>query len=392
VTAELQKKYMAILFADTHGYSSLTVAQLNTFLVNVLPLLGEVLDKYKPDDQNSWGDGIVAFFSDAKAAVRCALDIRDLFRNSNWTDLQLPNELKIRVALHFGPIFLGADPIRKRDGFVGTQINLAARIEPIVPEESVFATNTFFEILRRDEDPKIQFEALGMVELAKGWGAEPLFHVSRKSEGLGGYKIQTPAVSAVANRRPVERLTTRDQLREPAIGLSWSSVEQRCRTDLLVAGWSCRGVHLGTTRDTFLHLARSGRKVQFLIYDPTVLEKSTLKLGPVCNVGPGFVHSDVRKGLDDVSQLIEMAGGGSENIEVRLTDWFIAWSAVAVDRSSSDGILQIELYHYLNPYKVLNHLDKRVELILDPRSEFYEGFRGSLDTMWDNAEKPQAKK
>src|SRR5205085_83817 len=121
-------------------------------------------------------------------------------------------------------------------------------------------------------------------------------------------------------------------------------------------------------------LASSGRKVRFLMYDPRVASKScTLNLDPVCNVGPEFIGHDFRKGVQDVEHLIKQAGAHAANIEVRLTNWFLAWSAVAVDRSTEQGLLQIELYHYSNPYKVDQHLDRRVELLLEPSSRFYSG-------------------
>jgi hypothetical protein len=145
-------------------------------------------------------------------------------------------------------------------------------------------------------------------------------------------------------------------------------------------------VNVSTKRDFFIRLASSNRTVQFLVYEPKVLENCSINLGPVCNVGPEYVHHDVNKGLEDVRELIRLANSKARTrIELRVTDWLIAWSAVGVDISAESGMIQVELYLYMNPFHAPNHLDKRIEMLLTPRSRFYEGFRASLDAIWRSA-------
>jgi len=382
--ATLEKQAMAILFADAHGYSKLTAEELNAYLTEALPRIALVLKKHNHFQANSWGDGIVAFFKSASDAGRCALEIRDLFNNERWSALQLPSDLKVRIALHFGTIFVGKDPIQGRRGFVGSNINLAARIEPVATDFSVYATDTFVQILKGESDDKIKYDYYGIRELAKNWGPQKLYRLRWESDTPAEYRaILTPPKDTPIE--PVEWLIFREQLRNPIFGLSWASIGQRCKKELLIIGWSCRGIHLGKTRDTFLNLAKAGRKVSFLIFDPTILQRPGINLGPVCNVEPDYVHSDVVKALDDIAQLFRMAGEWKKNLELRLTSWLIAWSAVAIDRESPDGLLQIESYHYMNPHGLVEHLDKRPELVLARESIFYEGFYRSIDAIWESS-------
>jgi class 3 adenylate cyclase len=380
----LRKEPMAILFADAHGYSKLTAEELNAYLTHVLPRIAAILKKHKRFQANSWGDGIVSFFKSASDAARCALEIRDLFNNESWSSLHLPSDLRVRIALHFGTIFVGSDPIQERRGFVGSNINLAARIEPVATDFSVYATDTFVQILKGESDQKVKYDYYGVKELAKNWGPQKLYRLRWESNPQAEYRaILTPPKDSPIE--PVEWLIFREQLRNPVFGLSWAAVEQRCKRDLLIIGWSCRGIHLGKSRDTFLNLAKAGREVSFLIFDPSILRSSSINLGPVCNVEPDYVHSDVVKAIDDIAQLFTMAGKWKKNLTLRLTSWLIAWSAVAIDRASPDGLLQIENYHYMNPYGLPEHLDKRPELVLATESVFYEGFRRSVDAIWASA-------
>jgi hypothetical protein len=95
-------------------------------------------------------------------------------------------------------------------------------------------------------------------------------------------------------------------------------------------------------------------------------------------------HPFFRSLVEELKKIIDPAYW--DYLEVRGTKWFMAWSAVAVDREKAGGVLQVELYHYNNPYAVPEHLDKRVNLIFKANSPMYQGFSGSVKNMWDAAE------
>src|SRR5689334_2702243 len=93
---KLPVEMLAILFADTRGYGRLAEPQLRSFFTDVLPAIAAHLDVRECVDANSWGDGIVAFFKDAKSAARCALAIRDYYAQADFANMGLPEELSVR--------------------------------------------------------------------------------------------------------------------------------------------------------------------------------------------------------------------------------------------------------------------------------------------------------
>lgn len=69
---------------------------------------------------NTWVDGIYAAFTDADAAVACALALQKTA--SAARDSRFPIDIGLRLAAHFGPVFPVTDPITKRSTFLGTNV------------------------------------------------------------------------------------------------------------------------------------------------------------------------------------------------------------------------------------------------------------------------------
>ena len=177
-----QRKMAAILFGDVKGYSALTELQIKTFAETALYEMAEPLKDHSPFYLNTWGDAVVAAFDDPLAAVKCALDLRDLFNNTNWAEKNLPSSLKLRLSLHAGVLFIGEDPIKGGSGLAGTQVNLAARIEPITRAGQVWATSQFVALFQQCQDDTIAYDDLGERPLAKRWGSERLYRFRRSME------------------------------------------------------------------------------------------------------------------------------------------------------------------------------------------------------------------
>ncbi|OYR81952.1 hypothetical protein DJ71_12625, partial [Halorubrum sp. E3] len=181
----LNKERVSVLVADIKDYSRLSDDKLPYFFTGVLPDIAEILDNYNTISQNSWGDGIIAFFPEESNSIKCALDIRDLFYNFSANSYGLPEtDLDIRIALHTAAVWTGENPIRSKSGFVGSDIALAARIEPIAIPNHIFATNSFAELIPSNvkENNNIEVDPLYSTELAKGWGSEKLCHIRRENE------------------------------------------------------------------------------------------------------------------------------------------------------------------------------------------------------------------
>lgn len=192
----------AILFADVKGFSRLTDHQSRVFLETILPLIGDSLRIEAPRQANTWGDGIVAFFDSATAALRAALSLRDAFRGFDWSSSGLPR-LEIRVALHAGEAFEGWDPVRGSRGMIGVEINRAARIEPVVAPNHVYVTEDF-RIRCRSEG--IAFHDLGSVPLAKSWGDDRLYVATWLDEKIDTLQIVRTGGPAILDLLDPERL------------------------------------------------------------------------------------------------------------------------------------------------------------------------------------------
>ncbi len=178
-----QKQTLTVLFLDVKGYSGLkTDHQFGIFFDQVLPKMAGKLNPCQPFYVNSWGDAIVAAFADPLEAARAALDLRDLFRNTNWQAIGLPNDLAARICLHSGAIFTGRDPIQRRNGLAGHNVNLAARIEPVVTPNEVWMTDSVATLLQNPPNNKICWDDLGDRPLAKMWGSCKLYRLRRYHE------------------------------------------------------------------------------------------------------------------------------------------------------------------------------------------------------------------
>lgn len=180
----LDKERVSVMVADVKDYSNLSDNHLESFFTEVLSDIANTLENYNTVGQNSWGDGIIAFFPEESNAVECAFDIRDLFYNFSSGEYNLPDtDLDIRIALHTAWVWEGENPIRSESGFVGSDIALAARIEPIAIPNHIFATESFVNIIPDNikQNNRIEIDRLYATELAKGWGAEELCHIRREN-------------------------------------------------------------------------------------------------------------------------------------------------------------------------------------------------------------------
>ena len=181
-------KTVTILFADIKGFSKLDLRQKLTLReVIETELLDAIVREVERDNikhYNSWGDAYLILFNNVNAGVKAALTLRDQFLSrTNWTELGLPPTLNIRCSLHVGDVVIKdfENPIvgTKIQDVVGENIDLTARIEPITPPGRVWATQQVYTLLPDNPPDGVQFDPIGKLELAKGWGIRSLYDVRR---------------------------------------------------------------------------------------------------------------------------------------------------------------------------------------------------------------------
>lgn len=187
-------RVMAILFADVEDYSRIPEQSLPSFVEyfvgGIAGRLG--LQSFRPESIRRIGDGLLMVFSDVRHAGLCALELVDWAAGHSragpdgetfWSRVGLPREMRLRVALHAGPVFECVDPLTRTATFEGAHINYAARIEPVTPGNQVYASEAFAALAASSPQPCEDFlcEYVGRTSLAKRTGDYPLYHVRRRS-------------------------------------------------------------------------------------------------------------------------------------------------------------------------------------------------------------------
>ncbi len=172
----------AMLFADAVGYSRLSEAQIPLFFehyVGTVAAFNESTD-YKAVHIETAGDGMYMVFDDAETAGHYALDLSDLINRQDWSSVGLPADLKTRIGLHCGPVFVGRDPITGASLYSGVHTSRTARIEPITPPGQVYASSAFAAVATAQKASELRFSYIGRTQLAKHYGVLPLHHVRRR--------------------------------------------------------------------------------------------------------------------------------------------------------------------------------------------------------------------
>jgi adenylate cyclase len=170
-----------LMFMDFPGFAALDERVLPLFYEEVMVRTADVLKRYDAVTReiNSWGDAVFVVFTDAASAAAAALDMCEEFAQVDCEALGVPDGTAMRVALHYGPTYVGRDPVRRGVAHYGVEISRAARIEPVTPSGSVYVTESFAAVLEMDAPGRFVCNYVGQVSLAKGYGIFPLYGLTR---------------------------------------------------------------------------------------------------------------------------------------------------------------------------------------------------------------------
>ncbi len=179
-----ERRLMAMLFADVRGYGSLTEGQIPNFIQQVLARLSTCCKEMEiqPAYQNTWGDGLFLAYEDVFVASKVAIKLQQKFRSIDLKALKLPEHLTLRIGGHYGPVYEGQDPYMKTGNIFGTEITLAARIEPVTPPGSIFVSEHFAYILAASHARRFHFDYVGLTSLKGKSLNVPLFSLRVRDE------------------------------------------------------------------------------------------------------------------------------------------------------------------------------------------------------------------
>ena len=172
-----------LMFSDYPGFANLDERVLPLFWGEVMGRAAKMLETYvgKIRQGNTWGDALYVVFDDASSAAGAALDLCAQFEEVDCHALGGPVGTAMRVALHYGPTYVGHDPVSGRNTYYGTEVSRTARIEPITPNGSVYCTEPFAAVLEMEPENNFVCNYVGRMALAKGYGVYPLYSLSRQA-------------------------------------------------------------------------------------------------------------------------------------------------------------------------------------------------------------------
>lgn len=179
---ENAKDLMALLFADVAGFSKLPDKDLPLFREHFLiPVARMAKDCPTLRLQNTWGDALQFVFESVEEAGLFALRLRDFVRDGKWvTEKGLSQNLRIRIAVHAGPVYQVENPVTEQNDYIGTHLSRAARLEPITPENQVYASQGFAALACIGKFRGFECEYVGEEVMPKKYGKFPTYRVDRK--------------------------------------------------------------------------------------------------------------------------------------------------------------------------------------------------------------------
>jgi len=174
----------SLFFGDISGFSRMPEQYTPDFAKMFLGTSKRILDslEHAAVDANTRGDGLYVVFDRPSHAAEFAVRLQKALGTFDWPALGLAQETSARIGLHTGPVFRTFDPVMAKITFYGTHVNLAARIEPIVPPGHIFVTEAFAASLVADDDDRFSCHYLGTLPLAKQFGDARLYRLASTTE------------------------------------------------------------------------------------------------------------------------------------------------------------------------------------------------------------------
>lgn len=163
ITAAGQKKELTIMFTDIKSFttysSTMSPDQIQKMLNEYFGAMVDIVFKYEGTVDKFIGDGLMVFFGDpepqpdhaircVKAAIEMQLKCRDL--KSRW-EKEGPFPLRVRIGINSGPVVVGNMGSSRRLSYtaLGSDVNLAQRLESNAPVEGILISQRTYELLER---------------------------------------------------------------------------------------------------------------------------------------------------------------------------------------------------------------------------------------------------
>ncbi len=150
-----KRKLTAILSADVAGYSRLmdqdeeaTIRTLTTYR----SAISDLVQQYRGRVVDTTGDNLMAEFTSAVDAVKCALEVQQELAERN-AELSHERRMEFRIGLNVG------DVVEEEDRIYGDGVNIAARVEGLAEAGGICISGRVYDQVENKLD--LEYEFLG---------------------------------------------------------------------------------------------------------------------------------------------------------------------------------------------------------------------------------------
>lgn len=190
-----------VLFCDLVGYSLLPIDRQQQMISQLQEIVRQTEDYRRADARGQLvrlpaGDGIaLAFLQDPVAPVRCAFAIARA--------LQAYPEMRLRIGIHSGPVFLSTD-INGTRNVVGSGINLAQRVMDSGEAGHILVSRNVAEVLAQVSYWQPSLHDLGEREVKHGVRIH-LYNVYTDEIGNAAQPTKLPAAYSGFQKSPASK-------------------------------------------------------------------------------------------------------------------------------------------------------------------------------------------
>ena len=177
----INRQILYILFADIVGFSQIDEDKAPYFIHHVWGTLAERMKDLfiKPLVLNTFGSTLFSVFSSASRIMEFASFLREVIDGFDYQEAGLIENIKIKIGLHAGPVYLGTDPLSKQMNSYGTHIARASSIQAHTLQGTIYASEQFSAVLTLESE-KYDFEHVGVIDLGNDLGLQEIYKISNR--------------------------------------------------------------------------------------------------------------------------------------------------------------------------------------------------------------------
>ena len=196
--SDVQRRLVAVLIADTAGYTRLMGADEDATMAAWWSYRREITDpkieNYRGRIVKHTGDGFLAEFPSVVDAAKCALEIQTEISERN-KGVPAEKRVEFRIGLNL------CDVVADDEDIYGDGVNIAARVEALANSGGICITAPVYEQIRKRIP--VEFEDLGAKKLKHVDQAVHVYRVRPRSasgergnmaEPVPGHQIETSPV------------------------------------------------------------------------------------------------------------------------------------------------------------------------------------------------------